>query len=75
MTTKQLNLKPGKWVVADCGKIPSDSNCQLMMLAPENQKDDLVAAGVKHAITKHGHDDSEELRSNVARMCETIEVE
>lgn len=74
MSVKQLNLKPGKWVVADCGKMPSDSNCQLVMLAPEGQKEDLVDAGVKHAISKHGHEDSKELRNGVAGMCEAIEL-
>lgn len=74
MSEKHLNLKPGKWLVADCGKMPSDSNCQLVILAPENQKDDLVDAGVKHAISKHGHNDSEELRVGVASMCKTLEI-
>ena len=74
MAVEQLNLKPGKWLVGDCGKIPSDSNCQLVMLAPENQKDDLIDAGVKHAISKHEHKDSEELRKGVEDMFEVIEV-
>lgn len=74
MSVKELNLKPGKWLVADCGKMPSDSNCQLVMLAPENQKKDLVDAGVKHAMSKHGHEDSDELRKGVEGMCEVVEI-
>ncbi len=74
MSNNQLNLKSGKWVVADCGKMPSESNCQLVMLAPENQKEDLIDAGVKHALSKHGHEDSEELRKGVESMCETTEI-
>lgn len=74
MAVEQLTLKPGKWLVVDCGKMPSDSNCQLVMLAPEGQKDDLVDAGVKHAISKHGHADGDELRKGVEGMCEVIEV-
>lgn len=75
MAVEQLNLKPGKWLVLDCGKMPSDSNCQLIMVAPEDQKDDLVDAGVKHAISKHGHEDDDQLRDGVVSMCEVIEVE
>lgn len=74
MAAKELHLKPGTWVVADCGKMPSESNCQLVILAPEDQKDDLVDAGVKHAISKHGHEDSDELKKGVASMCEVIEI-
>ena len=74
MAVENLNLKPGKWLVADCGKMPSESNCQLVMLAPENQKEDLIAAGVKHAVKKHGHEDNDELRKGVEGMIEVIEV-
>ena len=74
MGVEQLNLKSGKWLVTDCGKMPSESNCQIVMLAPENQKEDLVAAGIKHAADKHGHEDTEELHQGVAGMLEVIEV-
>lgn len=74
MAVGQLDLKPGKWLVADCGKMPSESNCQLVMLAPEDQKNDLIAAGVRHAIDKHAHQDSEELHKGVEGMLETVEV-
>ncbi len=74
MSAKELNLKPGKWVVADCGSMPSDSNCQLVILAPEDQKADLVDAGVKHAVAKHGHEESDELRKGVEGMCEVVEI-
>lgn len=74
MGVKELNLKPGTWVVADCGKMPSESNCQLVMLAPESQRDDLVDAGVEHAISKHGHKDAPELRDGVDSMIEVVEL-
>ena len=74
MAIEQLNLKPGKWLVADCGKMPSESNCQLVMLAPEDQKEDLIAAGVKHAVNKHGHEDGEELHNGIEGMLEVIEI-
>lgn len=74
MALEQLNLKPGTWLVIDCGKMPSESNCQLVMLAPENQKEDLIAAGVTHAVNKHGHQDSEELQKGIGGMLEALEV-
>lgn len=74
MGLEQLNLQSGAWVVVDCGKMPSESNCKLVMLAPENQKQDLVTAGVAHAVNKHGHPDSKELQKGVEGMLETIEV-
>ena len=74
MSVDQLNLKSGKWLVSDCGKMPSESNCQLVMLAPEDQREDLISAGVKHAVSKHGHDDSDDLRRGIEGMIETIDV-
>ena len=74
MDAKQLNLKSGTWLVADCGSMPSDSDCHLVMLAPEDQKEDLVSAGVEHAVHKHGHEDSEELRKGVEGMLVVTEV-
>ncbi len=70
----ELNLKPGKWLVSDCGKMPSESNCQLVMLAPEGQKEDLIAAGIKHAVNKHGHQENEELRKGVESTVNPLEV-
>ncbi|HUD06605.1 MAG TPA: hypothetical protein VMR34_01840 [Candidatus Saccharimonadales bacterium] len=40
----------------------------------KHQKEDLIAAGVKHAVNKHGHEDNEELRKGVEGMLEIIEV-
>lgn len=74
MALEQLNLKPGSWLVANCGSMPSESNCQLIMLAPEDQREDLIAAGVKHAVHKHGHPDDEGLRKGVDGMLEVITI-
>lgn len=74
MAVKELNLNSGKWLVINCGNMPSDSNCELVMMAPVGQKDDLVDAGVKHAVSKHKHEDNDELRSGIANMCEVIEI-
>lgn len=74
MGVEQLNLKKGRWLVADCASTPSESNCHLVMLAPEDQREDLVAAGVKHAVGKHGHQDNEELRKGVDGTIQLVEV-
>lgn len=55
MDMSQLNLTPGTWLVADCGKMPSERGCKLVMMAPEDQKADLVEAGVAHMVKDHGH--------------------
>ena len=74
MAVDQLNLKPGKWLVADCGSMPSDSNCHIVMMSPEDQKEDLIDAGVKHAVNKHGHKDTQELRDGVSGMLQVVEI-
>lgn len=74
MGQDSLHLKSGEWLVADCGKMPSDSHCQLIMLAPSDQREDLVDAGVKHAVHKHGHQDDDDLRQGVNGMLEVMVV-
>ena len=65
MEVPGLSLKPGKWLVADCSKMPSEKNCQMVMMAPEDQREDMVEAGVAHAVKSHGHQDSSELRKEL----------
>lgn len=74
MIDQSLKLKPGKWLAVNCGSMPSDSNCQLVMLALEDQRDDLIDAGVKHAVSKHGHLNDEALRDGVADMVQVVEI-
>ncbi len=62
----------GKWLVANCGKFPSEKNCKLVMLAPEDQKEDMIEAGVAHAVKSHGHTDSPQLRKDLEKMIETV---
>jgi hypothetical protein len=44
----------------DCREMPSDSGCDLAMSGSEEH---LLEAAVTHAVTKHGHEDTPELRS------------
>lgn len=64
MNINNLGLS-SRWPVANCGKIPGEKNCKLVMMAPEEQREDLLDAAVAHAIRSHGHEDTPELRSEV----------
>ncbi len=74
MDASQLGLESGTWVVANCGKMPSEKNCKLVIMAPEAQRDDLVEAAVAHAVTTHGHEDTPQLRNELESMVETVEM-
>jgi predicted small metal-binding protein len=41
----------------DCGSVPSESGCTLVMEGP---REDLLDAAVEHAKSKHGHTESDE---------------
>lgn len=46
--------------VADCRDFPSESNCTLTIAGEEGE---VVTAAAQHAVSVHGHQDNEELRS------------
>jgi hypothetical protein len=71
---QQLGLNSGKWVVANCGKFPSEKNCQLVIMAPQSQRKDLVEAASTHAVSTHGHDDTPGLRKELDQILEVIDV-
>ena len=43
----------------DCRKIPSENNCSLTIAGTE---DEVLDAATAHAIAKHGHEDTPDLR-------------
>jgi hypothetical protein len=43
----------------DCRKVPSESNCTLTI---EGTEDEVLDAATAHAVAKHGHQDTPELR-------------
>ena len=49
----------------DCRDYPSESGCTLRL---EGSEDEVLDAAVSHAITKHGHTDSPELREEIRRL-------
>ena len=69
-----MNLKKGKWVVANCGKFPSEKNCQLVIMAPESQRQDLIEAAATHAAKTHGHENTPQLRQEINKMLDAVEV-
>jgi hypothetical protein len=70
----ELGLGSGKWVVANCGKFPSEKNCKLVLMAPIAQKEDLIDAAATHAVEGHGHVKSAALRKELAEFLDTIEL-
>jgi predicted small metal-binding protein len=53
--------------MADCRRFPSESNCSLTIIGEEEE---VVRAAAEHAVSVHGHEDSEELREQVRGMLE-----
>jgi predicted small metal-binding protein len=43
----------------DCRKMPSDNNCTLTIAG---QEEEVLDAATAHAVAKHGHEDTPELR-------------
>lgn len=74
MNFSDLKLKRGKWLVADCGKFPSEKNCQLVIMAPEGQRTDLVEAASAHAVKVHGHKDAPELRRELSKFLVAVDM-
>ena len=48
--------------VADCRDFPSDSACTLTI---SGEEDEVLAAATQHAVARHGHDDTAELRNTL----------
>ena len=74
MDLKSLNLGRGKWVVANCGKFPSEKNCRLVIMAPDSQRRDLVDAAATHAAASHGHQSTPQLRKEIESILEVVEI-
>jgi predicted small metal-binding protein len=46
--------------VADCRDFPSESGCTLTI---SGEEDEVVLAATEHAVSVHGHEDTEEVRT------------
>jgi predicted small metal-binding protein len=56
--------------MVDCRKVPSENNCTLTIAGTQ---DEVLDAAVAHAIAKHGHEDTPELRQMIAAGMEDVE--
>jgi hypothetical protein len=74
MEVKGLEVQQGTWLAANCGKFPSETNCQLVLMAPESQRADLLDAAVAHAVASHGHENTPELRGELDKVLEQVQV-
>ncbi len=74
MALSDIRVANGSWLVANCADFPSEKNCQLVMMGPAGQKEDLVAAAVAHAVNSHGHPDSPQLRNDLGNLLREVEV-
>lgn len=54
----------------DCRKQPSEFECSLTIAG---QEDEVLDAAVAHAVAKHGHEDSPELREMIRAGLEDAE--
>ena len=57
-------------MMADCRRWPSDSNCSLTLIGEENE---VLEAAVQHAVSVHGHEDTQELRDQTRQLLEPEE--
>jgi predicted small metal-binding protein len=55
----------------DCRKVPSENNCSLTIAGSEEEVLDTATA---HAVAKHGHEDTPELRDMLRGSLEPAEA-
>jgi hypothetical protein len=61
-------------MIANCGRFSSDTNCKLVIMAPEDQRSELVEAASTHAVRSPGHQDISELRREGNQIVDVVEV-
>lgn len=54
----------------DCRKVPNEAGCTLTIAGTE---DEVLDAAAAHAVARHGHQDSQELREMLRGALETAE--
>lgn len=47
----------------DCREFPSESKCTIAIAA--DTEEEILAVAVPHAVSKHGHQDTPELRAQI----------
>jgi hypothetical protein len=54
----------------DCRKVPNEIGCTLTMAG---QEDEVLDAAVAHAVARHGHENTAELREMIRAGLEDVE--
>ena len=54
-------------MMTDCRRVPSESNCSLVIIGEEEE---VARAAAEHAISVHGHEDSPEFRAQIRTFLE-----
>lgn len=57
--------------MVDCRDVPSESNCTLAITGDDIE--DLLDAAVLHAVEKHGHENTPELRGMIRGGLKPVE--
>ena len=50
----------------DCRELPSENKCSVTIAA--DTEEELMDVAVQHAVTKHGHQDTPEFRSQLRQV-------
>ena len=58
-------------MMVDCRDMPSESNCTLAIAGDDVE--DLLDAAVMHATSKHGHEDTSDLREGLRSGLKPVE--
>ena len=53
----------------DCGKVPNEINCTLTIAGTEEE---VLETATAHAVAKHGHQDTPELREMIRAGLEDV---
>ncbi|HEX9624043.1 MAG TPA: DUF1059 domain-containing protein [Streptosporangiaceae bacterium] len=57
-------------MMVDCRKMPSENNCSLTIAGRE---DEVLDTATAHAVAKHGHENTPELREQIRAGLEVAE--
>ena len=74
MSLEEQLSATGTWIVSNCGDLPSEKGCKLVIMSPSDQREDLLMASVQHAIDVHGHENTPELRTEIDGILKTVEL-
>jgi hypothetical protein len=72
MKVSELGVTNGGWLAANFGAFPSENNYKLVIMGPESQREDLVAAVAAHTINTHGHADTPQLQEELGKLLEPV---